>query len=303
MAKTKVVKHDYQLQKVQDLRRTMFDRVMFDFGHRTCEGEEFDILVDSFAECLPSTVSRSTLFDALRYLAGVKLTPPLIDEVSWRLAGNLPRLKEKSVPIGPWTRQAYKEWVPAEIREADHRRDERDRPGWMMSFRILAGTSCPMLIQQHWSKKFCAYAAKHIGFTLRTPSPRSAGNDFIHGKFMHPSELVSMRLLLLIDPDLCTTEPDFKEISITPSLLKWNKTQIKFRDRVDAKHRCPKKYPASSYCYRCPVGSDQCRAATHPRTYTFDYCAGCESSKVPFDTAVSEDKCVFCLEKQAMERR
>lgn len=301
MADKETVKHDYRLPDVQALRKKIRECVMQTYGHQTCEGGHFEVLVDLFRECLPPTVNKGTLFDSLRYLAGMKLTPEVIDTVSWRLAGNLPRLKTQSVPIGPWNRQAYKEWVPAQISEAKHQRDERGRVGWTVWFKIVAGTSCPMTIEQHWSKKFCAHAAKCMGFSLRRPSIRS--NQFISGKYLHPSEIVSMRLLLLIDPDLCDSEPGFKEISVTPSLLRWNKTQLKFRDRISKKYRCPEGYPASTLCYRCPVGYDRCRAATHPRTYEFEFCSKCEDGNVPFDKVQSDDMCIFCLERQAMERR
>jgi hypothetical protein len=301
MAKIPTVKHNYDLPRVQALREEMCEVVLQDFGHETCEGDRFDLLVDTFASCLPSTVNKETLFHALRHLAGVKLTPKIIDDTSWRLAGNIPRLKEMSVPIGPWTRQAYKEWVPAQVTDALHCRNDRNRPGWMMTFKILAGTPCPMEIEQHWSRRLCTYAAFRLGFCFRHPDPKS--EEPMQGGYLHPTELVLMRVLLLIDPDLCDAEPDFKEFSATPSVLEWNRTQLRFRDRASAKYKCPKGYPAANYCYRCPVGYEECRAATHPRTYTAGVCPRCKSGNVPFDKGRSDDECVFCLEKQAMQKR
>ena len=266
---------------------------------RTLEGVAFNKFIDEVQLLLPGKIPVASVYHSLRHLAGVKLTAALLRDNFWRLAGNLKRLKVRSVP--PWTSQTYMEWVPAQIERARRYRTSRGRVGWLLSFRIMAGRACSLLVTRFWSDKFCRYVAKEMGFMLWQPSDKS--DRLPHGIYKHATELVTLRLHLLIDPELCTREPGFEKVKVQVSDRKWNQEQLKFRDRLDAEHACPHDQPKKLACYQCPFGYLHCRAAVHRLNYTYGYCASCGTDDVPFDPEQSTEICLGCVDREAFKRR
>jgi len=284
---------------VLELRRTIRD-VLTPHENGICEGDDFEILVDDIKEQLPSTIIREVIRDSVIDLAGERLRPELLTETAWRLAGNVKRMSKHRKAVTPWNRQSVPEWVPVQVLEVRRRMGPKGRAGWMFTFQVLAGLSCPEKLTAFWTPRFCAFISKRLGFRKRRPS----GNETrpVTGLYSHPIELVTMRLLVLIDPDLSAKEPKFEKTHMSPALLDWNKEQLKYRDRILPKCKCPKSYPTSKPCYRCHVGYSNCRAGTHRLDYAFAYCEHCGTDKAPFDDDISRDRCLACYEQQIMKR-
>ncbi len=256
------------------------------------------------AKEFPASIAYNVLLDSVRHLAGEKLTFALLDETCWRLAGNLVTLK-RNMPAYPWTRQPIKEWVPAQIIRARRRKSGIGKPGWAFQYKIMAGTSTGLLTEKFWSDKFCRFMSSSFGFAKRRPSDRSA--TIPRYQFQHPTEFVTLRAALLIDPKLCGAEPGFEKIKFTPSLLEFNREQLRYRDRLPMErdttdYSCPRRISYEKPCYLCPYGFVDCRVGTHRLTYTFEYCTFCSRDKQPFDADVSTEMCVVCYERRAIKR-
>jgi len=263
------------------------------------EGEDFEIFVEEVLRWLPKSVSKDCLFESLRHLAGEKLTRELLDETCWRIAGNLDRLKGR-MAVFPWSHQPEEEWVPVQILSARRRRGGRGKPGWQFTFHILAGLSCTLKIQKFWSTRFCNFLARDMGFNTRYPSDRSSRVP--EYMYLHPTEFINMRLLVLIDPKQSKTEPVFAQTGITPQLLEWNREQMRYRDRIRPGYVCPRNYPVNVKCYRCPAGYKSCRAGTHKEDYLIDHCEYCGFDDAAYDPDVSTEMCLNCYNHRALKR-
>jgi hypothetical protein len=258
-------------------------------------GSKFDQFVFDVKKLLPAGVTYDNLYDSLRHLAGEKLTEPVLRDMAWRLAGNIPRLKRDGLH-GSWTSQPFAEWVPSQI--TGMARIPGRKPMYSLKFQVLAGLCCPAVIMQRWSGGFCRVLANVLGFNRRPP----AREGIWLRQFKHPTELVTLRLMLLIEPKHCGRLPGFERISASPALMAWNREQLKYRDRREKGYGCPKKQPLDLPCYQCPVGFASCRAGTHENNYSVGLCPNCGGQYQMFDPKLPAHMCVDCHIRQSALR-
>jgi len=240
--------------------------------------------------------------ESVRYLAGQTPTAEALNDLAHRLVANVWRLhREKPVP--PWSVQLFKEWVPVEITACECLRNRHNRLGGLFTFKILAGTSCPLLIRKWWSLPFCRYWSRFLGFSRPVSDRQTAAPPKY--PFQSVDQLVRFRLYVLIEPRLCEPgRPMFdREVRVTSSLAAWNQSLVRWRFRVDPGHNCPQGYPASHACHRCVFGyKETCNIGTHPRDYVTEPCPRCGDQKAPFDPARPKDMCVNCRVKAQLAR-
>lgn len=268
---------------------------------QTPKGDTFDIFVGDLHELLPKTINYDTVYASLEDMAGTRLTADVLRQVCWRIAGNLQKLS-KGIPVPTWTRQPFPEWVPAQIISAKRRRSGKGEVGHVFTFQMLAGLSASTKGTKFWTDKLCRFMAGDFGFSRRRPSDRST--KLPRYQFQHPLEFVTLRMMVLIEPKLCsTTEPGFEKTKVAGANLTWNREQMKYRDRFDTGYQCPHGMTHAVPCYRCPFGTSSCRAAVHPVDYEFDYCEKCGRDRAPYDMTVSKDMCVECYDRRALVRR
>ncbi len=242
----------YNLARVFKTRNRLAHDDLTEFCGYVAIGGHFEDLVDKICRALPR-VRRRAVWDSVRDVAGTLLTEQGLLMMSWRLSGNIELLRA-GTPVPVWHMQQAKEWMPVHIQAYEEDIDSRKAPGGNFRMRVLAGTACPTRITKFWTRRFCKYiAVKMMGYTRRSAkSPLS-----------HITELVSLRLWVQIDPELCRLgEPGFDDVGMTSGLENWNRGVIRKRYRRD--WRCP--YEFDHRCHRCPVGYDQCPAATHKET-------------------------------------
>jgi len=241
----------YCLQRYAKLREKLLNKALGPFYGVTPYGKDFDRLVQALTAALPKVTFR-TIYDSVRSLAGVTLTVEVINNLAWRLSANIERLQmELAVP--EWSQQAWPEWVPVHVLSCEAYRTQQRRHGGLFRLRVLAGTPCPRIIRTFWSNEFCAMLARRLGYTAKW------------GKypFRRREELVSMRMLVLVDPKYCQAEQlGFKNVLVSSALLKWNRGIIRQRFRVG--WECP--YAYLHPCFDCHVGYVDCPAATHRET-------------------------------------
>jgi hypothetical protein len=261
------------------------------------------VFVDDLAELLPKTILRETIYNSVSWVAGSQLTAEVLDQLCWRLAGNT-KLLAAGEYVTPWTRQRYKERVPLQILSAKRARNRKGDAGHVFKFRVLAGYPTGLLVVKFWSDRLARYVASQIGFARRMLSDQS--DKLPAYVYHHPLELVTLRLIGLIDPQLCQRhELGFETITISAPLRAYNRDQLKFRDRLDKAHACPCGFSFAQLCFRCPKGygsEKRCRAGCHRLDYTFAFCAGCRRNDAPFDPEQSVTLCIECLELEAMQK-
>lgn len=289
----------YDLVQIEQLRKSIHKTLTDKYGGFNLSGDAFDIFVGDVRETLPSTVRPQALYDSLTYLAGEPLTKQIIGRLAYRLAGNLPRLV-RGLPVIPWTFQQYVEWCPAQIVAMRLHKSATGKLGYILSFRLLAGTAAGLIVQRFWSKKFCYVVAPSLGFSKKRRRADQIG--YLPRTMHHVKELVTLQALVRLDPTLCKGEPLFEKISVPANLLKWNKEQMKHRDRMDKGYDCPKGYTLSQVmCHQCPVGFTTCRAACHRTQYVFQLCTEC-GRRAAFDKELTAEMCLDCFEMAVLEK-
>jgi len=303
------------LDRVLSLRRKLHEDLTLQLSHCSPEGQNFPDFVNIVAQLLPKKVSREALNVTLRPLAGVVLTDPVIDDLSWRLAGNL-KLLLSGRPILPWCGLTKPEWVHAIILEAWPQsqwvqvskekqlargsQDRVERPGGRVLLRVCTGPPAGQTFMPFWSWAFVRHYRIILGFArfdreyIRGdpgPRPYSPLRDW--------RELTRLRIKVLAEPvedsfTLC--EANFIEIAEDAGCRRHNRNLLEQRRRPPTglqRFNCPLNYSLDEVpCYRCEAGYDRCPAACHPRTYSRGLCCKCHRQSW-FDPA-NPEKCVDC---------
>jgi len=244
---------------------------------------------------LPSTIRKKDLEDSVSYLLGKKLTKERIYALAWRLTGNQPKLRQK-LPVRPWTQQRYLEWVPAQITAAQLRVSGK-KPGYEYTFRILAGAAAGLQAYKFWTNRYIRRFAHDLGFMWL---PRIGTKRLPRRIYKHPTELVTLRLQLLIDPKLCDSDPGFQEARANDTLNKYNRSQLDCRDRL-GKFKCKIGAKRTFPCYRCVMGYHSCRAAVREHDLVLMDCPSCKEESWA-DPSTSTDVCLNCFNKMLREQ-
>lgn len=264
----------------------------------------FHAFIDRLHALLPANILRDTVLNSNKSLAAKTLTPSLLQDTCWRMAGNVDSLSyQKAVPV--WMSQAQHEWVAAAI--------IRTRPVKMRSqiatcftFRILSGTPVTLTLTQTWSNKKSHYLAKfrdeqNHGFGFGTSRVNGRGEQTGRLLFVDTRQFFGLQCLLLIDPELSKDAPVASEIGHTGATMGHNQKLLKGRDRLESD--CVKKLPGNPECFCCPIGVDKCIYGTHPLTYTVAICSLC-GQKGFVDPADIEYKslCIQCSRKERLSK-
>lgn len=278
----------FNLPTIERLRDRLNERVMVGHFRETLDLDGINELVSELRRELPSGVSRDAVFESVRYLIGTELQPKVLSQVSWRLAGNVERLRAGQ-PVLPWSTQLEDEWVPLQILQAVPYRTRRDKIGYIYSFRALAGTPCPLRLSTFWKREALRVIAQHLGFSgFRGSYP-----------FHEGMELVGLRLLGKVEPRLSRDGPGFYEIECPPAMVEWNRqTVLRMRVRLDP---CPNRW--THPCRRCVVGYEACPAAVHAKSFTTGQCQTCGEPEAVFDPERNPHKCVNCDTKERLRKR
>lgn len=245
-------------------------------------------------ECLPGdNYHWETVEDSLRHLADTYITEAIVDQTAWRMSGNYKRLKQRR-PVPPWSVQRFPEWVPMQCTAVAYEK-RRYKMGAVCTFRILAGTPCPLFTSRWWSFKQCRFLlAEQFGFSRRM---RGRVTELRY-PYTDPAQFVTLRTYGLIDPKHCSDQPGFSAITFTPSVDAFNREQLRYRFRKDPGYGCPRNYPQTLPCHKCPVGFAKCRAGCHKSDWVEKLCPGCARDNW-FDPDSASAVCVDCTRRAA----
>jgi len=254
-------------------------------------GEVYDQFIASiYTELLRCGAGTEKIVaDSCRDVLGKQMDSKMLSSICWRLAGNLEELKNfREVPA--WSGQSADEWMPVEI--VDHRVvPGAKRVSYSFTFRILAGSASALLCRKVWTKKFCHFVSRRLGFSRP---------DKAH-PFKDPAQFVGLRLFGLFEREQGSlhTGPIFDKIYVPSGSAGYNKIVIAKRDRTFPGFSCPAGFKHA--CHLCFVGYDRCDLGTHPSTYEEKHCPECQQMSW-FDTRDKKThKCVNCA--RSMEHR
>lgn len=237
-----------------------------------------------------------TFRESVRYLAGAVLRKPMIETLAHRLAGNFHRLKHH-IPVQPWTRQDYHEWVPVQAIEVCRVFHEKWGAAARLTLKILAGSPASITVRQRWSVKRCRVIARDLGF-------RNFGrrrNDPPPFPFATVEELTSMRWEMMVEPDLSDTEPYLSKTRTRPALQDWNRNLLKMRTRKG--FDCLVGHPINFPCSQCAVGYLTCPAGTHRDDWKVKHCQECGERDALWDYQITTATCLNCYHHSIHRRK
>jgi hypothetical protein len=277
----------YSISRILSLK-TRLNRACAEFAGKKLGRGTFDDFIATLRVTLPrrgQDVAEDVLMSSLQGIAGTFLTRSKLSEVTWRVAGNLQQLRN-CVPVPAWGQQLVVEWAPVQVLSSLPAWSRRRKPGADFVLRFLAGSPCPLRVQQCWTKAFCGLFSRELGFT-------APWNDF---PFEDTRQLVNLRFYVKIEPELCGSAPGFHEVKAPPGCRTWNRNMFRLRARRDPEiFSCPAEFPLDVPCHACPVGEEHCQAAVHERSFVPKYCPRCQLDEAWHDPASSRKICVDCF--------
>jgi hypothetical protein len=209
-----------------------------------------------------------------------------IKMLAWRLAANRDQLSA-GTPVIPWLTQKHSEWMAMQVVDYKLVRNARGLMVSEYTFRVLTGTAAGALVKKRLTRKAARMLARQIGFPGRRRRKKSVP------RYKEFGDLVGCRLLGLFDAEHSINGPGFWHMSCTGGMKTYNRKLLKNRTRKYG-FECP--YDYTHPCNKCPIGYDNCEAATHPRTYVLQQCDACQEENW-FDLKLSGEMCVSCLTK------
>ena len=274
----------YNLARIASLRNLLISAWRHELRDKQLTGPVFDRCLAIAKIVLPADIELTVLETSLSTTAGEVFTNKLIAQTACRLAGNLPRLRER-YPALPWTTQRFNEWVPVQITAVRFQRGgKRREPGIVLTAWVMAGTPCPLSSEKWWSLKQCRLYSSNLGFAAPWRNPAFTLRD--------PRQFVNLRMEVLFEPEKCKDRLWFEYAEVPSAMVKWNKERIKYRARLEPKYACPHNKPDSQLCHFCEIGYERCPAAVHRKDFVVGICEVCE--KTAFIDPELPGICVNC---------
>lgn len=274
----------YTLAQACRLRRKIeYSEVFVDYIGRKLAGKTFNQFVSTVWSHLPEPTPRSAVRQSLMSLVGQDFTRDSLNEMAWRLAGNVDKLRDGKT-VSKWVSQASDEVVPVQIIESYPTVTRFGEFATKFVVRVLAGTPCPMILDTVWNSSRCRYRSAHLGFSAPW------------GKYpyKHPAQFVGLRMHVLLEAAKSGAKPYF-ELGIEEepnSIIAYNRKLLVARARLPGGFECPQGFDHP--CHLCPIGYRDCPAACHPLTYESRVCPRCGDEQW-FDPARKKQKhCIEC---------
>jgi hypothetical protein len=241
--------------------------------------EDWLLLVHSAIPDVPLPALRLSTRSLLDRL----LTDATLSEFAWRVAGNI-RVLKAGRPVTAWGMQLAPEWMPLAVAAAQPGRNHKDESGHWITFRILAGSACPLEVRRFWTRPASRFVSARVGFNARAGRPFAGAEHF-----------TGMLLYGLFEPRLSDDRPGFHQVRVTARMAQHNVALIAGR----AQKPCPTRGYRHA-CGACTIGYDRCVYALHPRTFTTGPCASCGDRAALIDPEHPE-RCVDCAGRKREE--
>lgn len=284
----------HNITQVMKLRMKLVEYAEPFYG-QPVTAQNFADLVQAARRLLPGELDQEVLRKSLQNLWHLPLARKDWDAAAWRLAGNLPRLRQ-GLPAPLWGGQPEPEWVPLQIDRVERRVRKKDEtPGAVLTFTALAGTPTGCKIERFWTVRFMRRIKQDMGFSRGHDASERVhqGKSWIvrNFPFRDSAEFVRLRLWGLFTPETCVSgKPGFMQIHTNSACREWNRKILVLRTRLEVP--CPKGF--SHPCHYCPIGYQECRAGCHRETYIYKTCAGCQREAWHDPENGDDAPCIAC---------
>ena len=301
----------YNVPLIEATREKILEEICYPYYGQLLAGALFLQFTQDLQEKILPKAPRDIVFNTTRNLAGREFNKADAYDLACRVAGNIKKLNDgEMIPV--WKGQANQEWVPVRVISVRRRRkvykakaeqmDQADEKGYvhkngvLLKLDIMAGLPAGRIVDTFWSYDRCDVEKVHFGYDKwnRSRFSRTVSHREEH-LFLDAQTFYNMRLMLLVDPELCRP-PDkigFKEAKRSSAALAWNRDLMELRLRE--KYVCPLNYSLDEKeCFACHLGLDQCKAACHSSTFVQGYCKICHKVNVWLDPEAGENICVDC---------
>ena len=256
--------------------------------------EEFRVFTKKVLTALPKDLAIEHIQASLAHLHGRPITQAVINETSWRLAGNAEALRSGEVVTQDVAtrRQGWCALQVVSVRPVlinPKSKDKRKR-GSLLNLFVVSGHAAGCRIEKFFSLSHLKYVANEIGFT---PS-------FKNYPYRDEREFFGLRFGGLFLTSLVKdNKPGFSEVCSTPTMNTWNKDMFK-RRRREGFSCALEMHHEQLPCFRCFMGAESCSAAVHQKDFEKDVCPFCglEAMFDPDSPGYSLDMCVNCERHQ-----
>jgi hypothetical protein len=172
-------------------------------------------------------------------------------------------------------------------------KDGNIQKGAWLDLEVLSGPASAYRYRKFWSTDMINYAKFRIGF--------SYGDNNNKYPYMDEATFTNLYFLGFFNHLSTKDRPDYAEFLCNDYIVSKNRELLRKRYRAIHKNNnfeCPKNYPASVNCHRCPIGLSECEAATHLCTYEEKECKVCR--QIAWIDPLRPEKCIDCAAKTAL---
>ena len=264
------------ISKINDCRERVILALTPYIGN-TIEGDLFDRAAASLGLCFSKkSISVLCVKNMLIPYVREKLTLEKAQVLAKKIAGNMD-LVLSGVSVTSMDLTSRSGWGLVRIGDVEvcsrTSKNGSVHNGAYLNVEVLSGPCSSVRYRKFWSKDMINYAKYRMGFS--PPTKRDSG------KYPYSSEygLFNLHFMGFFDHTCPAYDGgvDYTKFLCTPYLIAKNKTIIKKRLRnMHREFTCPKGYDASASCSICPVGLNECPAATHSYSYVPGVCPKCK---------------------------
>ena len=280
----------YNVNWIVETRDLLSEAICFEYLNRNLSLADVKNIAQLVKELVSDNLVEDVLVESMRHLLGKQLQKAGARALSWRITGNVDRLRQQhAVPL--WHGQRLREWVPVQIISGHKKFNAKKRLVVDYTFRIIGGTAAGLSTKKTWSIKFCRFIARDFGFSKSGGTRR-----FRKFPYSSPEQLVGLRLHVLLDPEVSGKEPGFRDIRHTTTTKSFNSEMLGLRFRTNKQFKCLVELPETKMpCHKCYVGFSKCIAGTHKSDWVVGRCNHCNRDEVFFDPERSSDRCISCV--------
>lgn len=219
-----------------------------------------------------------------------------VELIAAKIAGKIDNIMQ-GVPVSDMDWRIVSDWGVIKILEVEKAtrsfKDGTVQRGAWMGLEVLSGPASSYKYRKFWSKDMIGYAKYRIGF--------SYGDNNNKYPYMDESTFTNLYFLGFFNHLQAKDRPDYCEFLCNDYIVSKNRELLRKRYRSIHKvddFSCPRGYPVTVNCHRCPAGLDECEAATHLCTYQEKECKVC--GKLSWVDPAKPERCIDCAAKASL---
>lgn len=284
------------IPKIYNTRKRVFD-ALTPFCGSLLTSDSINTAAYALSFCMPKgcidfAFSQNTLMRHLRQPMTIKDA----ELIAAKIAGKIDSIMQGFI-VSDLDWRIASGWGVIKILSVDKAirtfKDGNAQKGAWLDLEVLSGPASAYRYRKFWTTDMINYAKYRIGF--------SYGDSNNKYPFMDESTFTNLYFLGFFNHLSIKDRPDYAEFLCNHYVVAKNRELLRKRYRAIHKNndfQCPKSYPTSVNCHRCPVGLNECEASTHLYTYQEKECKVC--LQIAWVDPLNSEKCIDCTAKIAL---